>query len=232
MKTLKIETHAGDSIHAVAKRAKEIASEESFTDLAVEFDFNDIQCLVDKTTNTEWLVRDYLNAHRMEWTTIGPKCTFDYSSVMQAELERRNKLAEEKAAAQRLEWEAKDKAEQEAFESAVAGIEIELLDADGWNKAKSINSDGYGKAAIDYAEGWAKKMQIEIAKGKTVAECFKYTQDGLGFLGITGFQFGCAVSTLSQTWKHGAELRKAHNKSYGVESEEGTVNPAILTISK
>lgn len=74
-------------------------------------------------------------------------------------------------------------------------------------------------------------MQIEIAKGKTIAECYGYTQKGLGFLGITGFQFGCAVSVLSQTWKYGEELRNVHNKKYGVsEEKKGTVNPAILSV--
>lgn len=51
--------------------------------------------------------------------------------------------------------------------------------------------------------------------------------------GLTGFMYSAAVSVLSSTWVHGEMLRKWHNKSYGVaESEEGVVNPAILTIGK
>ena len=103
----------------------------------------------------------------------------------------------------------------------------------GWEKSVEANQDPYGKGTMDYAEGWAKLMQIEIAKGKTVRECADETQKGLGFFGITGFMYGCAVSILSQTWKYGEELRKWHNKQYGVdENKKGVVNPAILTIGK
>lgn len=78
---------------------------------------------------------------------------------------------------------------------------------------------------------WAKLMQIEIAKGKTVKECADEAKKGLGYLGITGFQYGCVVSALAHYWIHGEELRKWHNKEYGVsEDKEGVVNPAILTI--
>ena len=48
--------------------------------------------------------------------------------------------------------------------------------------------------------------------------------------GITGFMYGAAVSILADCWKYGEQLRKIHNKNYGVESE-GVVNPAVLTVS-
>lgn len=75
-------------------------------------------------------------------------------------------------------------------------------------------------------------MQSEIAKGKTIAECAEKCSFQLGFLGITGFMYGCAVGILSVCWKHGEELRKWHNKKYNVkEDEKGVVNPALLTIT-
>lgn len=228
MENYKLDASAGSNFTDVSKKAKQIANEKGIT---VEFDFNGVTCLVNKDTNLEWLYRDYSNSWTMGWKTVGADCVEKYSSEVQADFEKRSKIKEEKRAKEEAEYRAKKAKEKKEFEAKVQGVELELMDADGWKKAREVNSDGYGGAALDYAEGWAKLMQIEIAKGKTVAECYDYTQKGLGFLGITGFQFGCAVSTLSQTWKHGKELRKVHNKKYGVsEDKEGTVNPAVLTI--
>jgi hypothetical protein len=228
MENYKLDARAGNNFTDVAQKAKQIANEKAVT---VEFDFNGVTCLVNASTNLEWLYRDYSNSWTMEWKTVGADCVEKYSKEVQTEFERKTKIAEEKAKKANAEYRAKEAKEKKEFKVKVQGVELELSDADGWKKAREVNSDGYGGAALDYAEGWAKLMQIEIAKGKTVAECYDYSQKGLGFLGITRFQFGCAVSTLSQTWKHGEELRKVHNKKYGVsEDKEGTVNPAILTI--
>lgn len=228
MKNYKLDASAGSNFTDVSKKAKQIAKEKGVT---VEFDFNGVQCLVNANTNLDLLYRDYSNSWTMEWKTVGADCVENYSADVQADFEKRSKIREEKRAKEEAEYRAKEAKEKKEFEAKVQGVELELSDADGWKKSREVNSYGYGGAALDYAEGWAKLMQIEIAKGKTVAECYDYTQKGLGFLGITGFQFGCAVSTLAQTWKHGEELRKVHNKKYGVsEEKKGTVNPAVLTI--
>lgn len=224
----KLNTSAGNNFSTVSEKAKQIAAEKNVT---VEFEFNGVICLVDKNTNLDWLYRDYSNSWTMDWKTVGANCLPEYSPEVQAEFERRTKLREEKRQQEEAEYRAKEAKERKEFEAKVEGVELELSDVDGWDKSREVNSDGYGGAALDYAEGWAKLMQIEIVKGKTVAECYDYSQKGLGFLGITGFQFGCAVSILSQTWKHGEELRKVHNKKYGVsEEKKGTVNPAILSV--
>lgn len=225
----KLDTSAGNNFSTVAEKAKQIATEKNVT---VEFEFNGVTCLVDKNTNLDWLYRDYSNSWTMEWKTVGANCQSEYTPQVQAEFEKRTKARAEKQAIEDAAYRAKEAKDKKEFETKVEGIELELSDVEGWNKSREVNSDGYGGAALDYAEGWGKLMQIEIAKGKTVAECYDYSQKGLGFLGITGFQFGCAVSVLSQTWKHGEELRKVHNKKYGVsEDKKGTVNPAILTVS-
>lgn len=225
-----LQSYAGNTFQDVARKAKNIAI---LKDITVEFDFNDRKCLVNKNTNLDWLWRDYHNSFEMEWKTVGADCLPKYTPEIQAELERRRKASEERAELHRKEQQAKDNAEKEEFDKKVKGIELELLNPEDWQKSRDANTDGYGKAALDYAEGWAKLMQIEIAKGKTIAEAYDSTQYGLGFLGITGFQFGCAVSILARTWKYGEELRKIHNKKYGVsEDKQGTVNPAILTMGK
>ena len=219
----------GDHFTEVSENAKQIATEKMVT---VQFDFNEVICLVNHNTNLEWLNRDYSNSWTMGWKTVGPDCAKRYSGKLKAEFEEKTKIAEAKAARDAAEYRKKQEKEQAEFEVKVKGVELELSDVEGWNKSRSVNSDGYGGAALDYAEGWGKLMQVELAKGKTIADCYEYTQKGLGFLGITGFQFGCAVSVLSQTWKHGEKLRKYHNKKYGVKEDKGgTVNPAIITFS-
>lgn len=224
----KLDSNVGNNFSEVAKEAKQISKQKKVT---VEFDFNGITCLVNKTTNLDWLWRDYSNSHRMDWGTIGADCVSEYDDDTKAELYKRNVDAEKKAEKDRKEWKRKEDVERKLFSEKVKGIKIELTDVKVWDKTVKTNSDPYGKAAVDYAEGWAKLMQIEITKGKTVVGCAEKTSHELGFLGITGFMYGCAVGILSRCWKHGEELRKWHNKDYGHDGD-GVVNPAILTISK
>lgn len=228
MKTIKLVASAGSTFSRVAETGKAKATEQKCW---VEFEFNGVICRVDSNTNLDWLYRDYSNSWTMEWKEVGPMCVEKYHPTVQTELEAKNKAREEKEAIQRAEWVAKDKAEREACERQIKGIELEFKDEDAWIRSRAANNDGYGGAAMDYAEYWAKKMQRHIADGETVAECADYAQNGLGFLGITGFQFGCAVGILTQAWKHGEELRVWHNAKYG-HHRKGVVNPAVMTIAK
>lgn len=228
MKKVKLDTSAGDVFSRVAETAKKKATEEN---CQVEFEFNGVNCLVNSSTNLDWLYRDYSNSWTIGWKEVGPNCLESYPPELQETFDARTKEREEKQALERAEWEAKDKAEREACEREVKGIELEFKDKAGWDNSREVNNDGYGGAAMDYAEVWAKKMQLRISAGETVAECADYSQLGLGYLGITGFQFSCAVGILTQTWKHGEELRVWHNSKYG-HSGKGVVNPAVMTISK
>ena len=106
---------------------------------------------------------------------------------------------------------------------------MEFSDKAIFDNQRAINTDGYGKCCVDYAESWAKLMQVAISNGETVVQCAERTSHELGFYGITGFMYGAAVSILAASWKHGEELRKWHNKEYNHEGD-GVVNPAILTI--
>ena len=175
--------------------------------------------------------RDYLNAYIMGWKTVGANCVEKYDEKTEAELREKTIKQEQERAIREQEYRVKAEREMNEFKKRVEGLVIELSDEDGWNKCKEANQDDYGKGCIDYAEGWALLMQAEIAKGKTIAECGDETQRYLDFMGITGFMYGMAISILAQTWKHGDELRKWHNKKYNVgENVKGTVNPAVLTI--
>lgn len=229
MSNLKLRTGAGDTYSEVAKLAKEKARET----LMVEFEFNGVTNFVTKDTNLDWLWRDYCNAWIMQWKTVGPICLEHYPANIQKELETKTAARDKKCEEKRKEYEAKEKIERETTESKIKGIELEIIPGkEGEYKAYVAKNDdgGYGRAVIDYSECWAKLMQLELAAGKTIPEIADETQKGLGWLGISGFQYGCAVHGLSHFWKHGEELRRWHNKRYGHEGK-GVVNPAVLTLS-
>lgn len=223
----KIETFIGDSFDKVSERSKQLATKEN---IRVKFDFNGTVCIVDKDTDIILLYRDYVNSHIMNWETIGPNCLPAYESDVQTELDKRKKVQEDEENIRRAEYKKEEDRERNIFNNKILGVKFECSDLGYFEKQKALNSDSYGAAIIDYAESWAKLMQVEISNGKKLIECAESTSFELGFLGITGFMYGAAVSILSQCWKHGEELRKWHNKEYNNEDAIGVINPAVLTI--
>lgn len=106
------------------------------------------------------------------------------------------------------------------------GMEKEYQD---W---KEKNSDGYSSAVFMFAEKWAELIEAEIEKGNKLQDVAEELEkQPANEFGLTGFQYGCAISILSQCWEYGEELRVWHNGDYNYEGE-GVVNPAILTIGK
>ena len=217
----------GDLFGDISLRAKEIAIMNGIT---VEFEFNGILCRVNDGTNLDGLYRDYLNANCMGWKQIGPDCLPEYEPGVQAELDKRNKLAEEKERAWQKEYEAKCNAKRKAVEEKTEGVEIELSDVGGYDAYKAKNKDPYGAAIFEYSESWAKLMQVEMAKGKALSECAESTSRELSYLGISGCMYGCCVDILAKHWKYGESLRRWHNLKYDYDGD-GVVNPAIITIS-
>jgi hypothetical protein len=235
MKKFKLTTFAGNTFSDVADEAK------SRTDIheLVEFEFNGVVCLVNKNTNLDWLYRDYSNSWTMGWKKVGPNCVKKYSAEVQKEFDDKTVIREEERKKQQAEYDKKEAAERLAFEEKTKGIEIELADAKSWSEFKESNKDPYGACCVEYAEGWAKLMQIEFANGKLIKDCAKATSYEMGFLGITGFMYGCAVSMLAKCWKHGEALRLWHNlatqiKNEGEKANEsgGVLNPALISIGK
>lgn len=218
----------GKTFDQVAEDVQAVAKEHS---TIVEFEFNGVICYVNADTNLDLLYRDYCNSWLMEWKTVGPHCVGKYSTATQAEMDEKQRIKDIKDEKARQEYLAKEKKERLAFEKSVVGIEVEISDQPAFDSWRAKNTDEYGAAIFEYAEGWAKLMQKEIANGKTVVDCAEDTSHKMGFMGITGFMYGAAVSILSECWKHGEELRKWHNKEYNHEGD-GVVNPAILTIEK
>jgi hypothetical protein len=231
MKNYKLEAHCGEMFSQVAKKAKELSIEKN---MVVEFDFNGIQCLVDKNTVLDWLDRDYSNGFVMDWKTIGPDCKMTYDYDTEIELRTRQLEKAKRYKLQAEEQAKKDQLEKENIENRTNGISLDIIVDKEQEYAEYVtknSNDGYSKAVIEYSEAWAKLMQVEISSGKTIIECAETTQKGLGYFGISGFQYGCVVQGLTHFWKHGEDLRKWHNKEYGVgEDKKGVVNPAILTL--
>ena len=75
----------------------------------------------------------------------------------------------------------------------------------------------YGFSVLLFAERWADEMERRLAERPElsvadVAEAADHTANqSLGRFGMTGFQYGCAVSRLSHCWVRGDELRRWHN---------------------
>ena len=114
--TIGMSTSCGDHIQNVAEKAKETVLYRNgvlhIDNTIIYFDFNDIKCLVDKDTNIDWLIRDYMNAHVMEWKQIGPACLEVYEPEVLAELDRRRKAQEEKQEIESAAYRAKEDTER------------------------------------------------------------------------------------------------------------------------
>ena len=107
-----------------------------------------------------------------------------------------------------------------------------------WNEFVKVNSVCfYSKGVVDFAERWANLMEERMAGGGNVADVAKQASHDADTDGITGFMYGCAVSTLSETWKFGEELRRWHNLDSQIHHEGeaanergGVLNPAVLVV--
>jgi len=119
---------------------------------------------------------------------------------------------------------------------------LDLTDPEAWKKSVAANCiDGYGFSVTFFATKWMMLMQKRLIAGEKVADIAEETSHEadkwLGNWGLTGFQYGLAVSVIAQVWSHGDELRRWHNREtqMGTEGDEanekgGTLNPAILNI--
>jgi hypothetical protein len=123
-------------------------------------------------------------------------------------------------------------------QAAIAAHPFEARDVEAWEAFRNENSKHtYSLGVVTFVEAWAALMSEQLAAGKTIADVAKSTSQIADFEGITGFMYGCAVSTLAAHWIHGEELRRWHNldTQIGDEGERanesgGTLNPALLSV--
>lgn len=116
-----------------------------------------------------------------------------------------------------------------------------------WAKSLKNNDHGrideYGGSVLFFAQHWATLMECAIANGSKVTdcadECAQRACTDMGRYSVTGFQYGAAVSALSECWERGEELRKWHNLKTQITDEGekanedgGVLNPALLMVGK
>jgi len=142
----------------------------------------------------------------MDWKTIGTNCVDEYSNEIQKELTEKKIISEEKQRLESIEYHKKEQEKKNIFLKKTKNIQMQFSDENSWNLGKSNNQDGYGNAIFEYAESWAKLMQLEVLNGKNVSEIQDKTSHEVDFLGISGFQYNAALSILKQCWKLGNQL--------------------------
>lgn len=215
MKTISLEIYGGNHIAAVCKTAVEKAIAEN---CHVEFDFNGQKITASPDSDPEQMVKAF--SDECERAHQAYRASPEY------------KASQEEAA-------RKDRERKAKVESILANApaKMTLADPDGWAKACAANSDGYGGAVMTYAERWARMMETRMDKGERIADIADECSHLADEEGITGFMYGCAVSTLAKVWKHGEALRLWHNlktqiRNEGEKANEsgGVLNPALLNI--
>lgn len=85
----------------------------------------------------------------------------------------------------------------------------------------------YSMMVVRFVERWADLMESAIKSGKSIPEIAKETSNEADTESISGFQYGCAVSALSEFWEYGDELRKWHNAKYHYDGD-GVIDPAFF----
>ena len=227
----------GSSIGPTIAEAIALSAEKK---QAIKFEFNGVVVSVRGNSNPELIYRDWSRAlsgyiDKNVDPNPNPVLT-DEEKASDVRIEAENERKRQK---RQTEYEKKARAHREKVETKMINAPaIELADEAGWQKFKDNNQAGYGGAVVTYAERWARLMQVEVTNGKNLEDVAETTSSEADLEGITGFIYGCAVSTLAHCWKHGDRLRRWHNLKYqlGNEGEKanesgGVLNPALLSIS-
>ncbi|MEK7076369.1 MAG: hypothetical protein AAB941_01785 [Patescibacteria group bacterium] len=208
-------------------------------DTTMQFDFNGVTVSVRSDSNPELIYRDWSRSlSGYIGKSVGPNpnpVLTDAEKASDACIKAKNDRESEKRHA---EYEKKARAHREKIEAKLVNATgIELADEAGWQKFKTVNSGGYGGAIVTYSERWARLMQVEMTNGKKLEDVADATSQEADLEGISGFMYGCAVSTLAACWKYCDQLRRWHNikTQLGNEGEKanesgGVLNPALLSI--
>ena len=109
-----------------------------------------------------------------------------------------------------------------------------------WEEYEDKNKDPYGGSCVNVAR---KVMEFMDEPGTIDAHDLVHRANHALDAGITGFMAGCVAQMVSRCHERGKEFETSWNKCYGIEEKPeqgnsneppagGTVNPAILTISK
>lgn len=223
MKT--IEVSPGADINATIARA---VAESLLRGGRVTFTFNGVAVVVDGTSDTNLIYRDWsraLHGCLEKGTVVGPYPNAVLSPEEVAHDAAVAKADEERASIRQAEWDKKKatghKTMQELLEGATP---LELKDTHAWNVFRDANTDPYGKRCVDYARDWGRLMQVQLARGKTIAQCAGEMSTLADHDGITGFMYGAAGSILRKCWVHGDALNTWHNSGRPKQEEDDDGN--------
>lgn len=232
----KLEASPGSSISNAVPEAIEIAKRKG---APFSFDFNTVTITVHGDSDSALILRDWQRAMSGCITNpVGPypsAVLTDADRAHDAEVEAAN---DARRAARQADYDRRAAAKQAATNARLAQAPpIALSDAEGWQKSKDANRDGYGGGVLTFAEQWARLMQLELANGAKLEDIAHATSSEADTESITGFMYGCAVSILSKCWAHGEALRRWHNLKTQVRDEGekanasgGVLNPALMVM--
>ena len=162
-------------------------------------ELNGVTVLVNGDSKADLIFRDQQRAQSGYIKgDVGPYPKAELTAADKASDARIADKNERESQKRQAKYEAKAKAHREVVEAKLVNAPgIELADEAGWQKFKIANSDGYGGAVVTYSERWARLMQVEMANGKNLEDVADATSQEADLEGITGFMYGCAVSTLA-----------------------------------
>ena len=235
MKVEKTDVHNSLIIDAI-KEMIGLAKKGNFT---AKQELNGVMVLVNGDSNADLIFRDQQRAQSGYIKGgVGPYPRAELTAEDKANDTRVEAENERERQKRRAESEKKARAHREKVEARLANAPaIELADEAGWQNFKKVNTDSYGDAVMIYSERWARLMQVEMANGRKLEDVAEATSSEADLERITGFMYGCAVSTLATCWKHGDRLRRWHNlkTQIGREGEKanqrgGVLNPALLFV--
>lgn len=199
----------------------------------VSFEFNGVTISVKSNSDPELIYRDWSRAlSGCIDENVGPypnPILTDEEKENDARVEAENERRHQQMQA---EYQAEADAHRSRVEARMANAPaMKFSNKDAWYEAApQIAQSIYGTSITTYAERWARLMQLELSEGKSLDEIWSSTSQEADLEGMSGHSHGIATHLLTETWVYGAELRKLHNAYWGSGSEEGTVNPAIITV--
>lgn len=226
----------GEPIQRTSELAVKIAAE---LDTEVEFEFNGVIVRVRADSNLHLVYRDWRRGmRRYHDDVVGPYPPAELTAQELANDERIRAEKEERQRQADVQYRAEQRAKREAVEARLVDAgPMEFSDEESWNEWSNVSSDPLHTGVFDYAERWARVMQVEMATGKQledIAEAASYDAD---LEGMSGASYGAAVSILVKCWLHGERLRRWHNAKYQLNGEgdkaneqDGVINPAVITI--
>lgn len=182
-------------------------------DKVITFVFNGVTINIKSDSDPKLLYRDGMRAlSGYIDKNVGP-----YPQPILTDEEKANdKRIEAEKGRQWREQQREIEAEETAKRKRLAEAPpMEKADPDAWGRALWAYQNDFEEAVFAYAQRWARLMQVDMAKYKTVAEVAYSTSIEADIDGIRSDNLRNAVVILAFSWRYGDELlrwyRETHN---------------------